>query len=110
MKGHAKVMAHHERHENRPRRLGLLGDVTGRGDRYSRNTAPLNSALHERDRLMSYWSSRAEERRVGTIRDNRIRDLFCQGPFQSLRVHVVADEGDEMRRQAANHAFRRQLL
>ncbi len=49
MERYAEVMAHHERHEDRARRLGMLGDIASHADGDGGNTLSFNSALHERD-------------------------------------------------------------
>ncbi len=107
VKGHAKMMAHHERDEHGPGWLCVLRDVTRYADGYRWNSSSLNSALHERDRLMSYWSSRAQQYGLGTISDDGIGNLFRQGPLQPLRIHVVANEREQVRRQPTDQVVGR---
>ena len=49
VKRHAEVVPHHERHEDRPRRLGVLGDIERDGDRDGRDIPVFDSALNQRD-------------------------------------------------------------
>ena len=103
--GHAEVVPHHEGHEHRARRLTVLCDVQSDGDGNCGNTSVFNSALHERDRLVSYRSSGSEQRDIGTICHNSLRNILSERALQSLRVHVVTDEGEEVRRQTTYYAF-----
>ncbi len=60
VKGHAEMVPHHERQEDRSWRLEVLGDVTGDRDGNRGDAPSLDGALHERDRLVSYRSGWGE--------------------------------------------------
>ena len=110
VKRHAEVMTHHKRHKDRSRWLAMLRHVESNRDRNCRNTSSLNGALHERDGLVSYWSSGTQKRRISALGYYRVGDVFGQCSFKALRVHLVADERKEVRRETADNAFRRQFL
>ena len=76
MKRHTKMMAHHKWDKDCSRRLHVFRDVTRHGDRYGWNTSPFNSALHERDRLMSYWSGETQEGSICAIGYDSISNVF----------------------------------
>ena len=110
VKRHTEVMTHHERHKDRSRWLAMLRHVESNRDRNCRNTSSLNSALHERDGLVSYRSSRTQKRRISAVGHYRVGDVFGQCSFKALRVHLIADERKEVRRETADHALRHQFL
>ena len=103
-----KVMAHWPGNENRPRSFDGAGHVFGHRDRDSRNSAFFDLSLNQSDRLMTNWSSRSEQRNV--------RPLFfvdCAGnalgyrSLEPLRIHVVADEAEEISCEPADDSFSR---
>lgn len=96
MKGYTKVMAHHKRKENRSWRFAVLGYVKSHAQRDCRNPSAFNSALNQRDGLMSYWSSRTQQHGIGSIRDHGIGNVFCQSSLERGRIHLIADEGKEV--------------
>ena len=103
-----KVMAHWPGNENRPRSFDGAGHVFGHRDRDSRNSAFFDLSLNQSDRLMTNWSCRSEQRNV--------RPLFfidCAGnalgdrSLEPLRIHVVADEAEEISCEPADDSFSR---
>jgi hypothetical protein len=104
----AKVMAHWPGNENRPRSFDGAGHVFGHRDRDSRNSAFFDLSLNQSDRLMTNWSGRSEQ--------GNVRPLFfidCAGnalgyrSLEPLRIHVVADEAEEISCEPANDSFSR---
>jgi hypothetical protein len=98
----AEVVPHHEGDEDGARRLTMLRHVERYGDGYGGDASSLDGALHERDGLMSYRSSGREQRDISVGARDGFRYVLGQGALQPLRVHVVADEGEEVRRQPPN--------
>ena len=72
VEGYTKVMPHHKRKEYRARRFAMLGDIDGDRQRDCGNSSFFNSALNQRDGLMSYRSSRTKQDRLRPIRGHRI--------------------------------------
>ena len=93
MKGYTKVMAHHKWEEYSAWWFAVCGDVKSNRQRNGRNTSAFNSALNQRDGLMSYWSSRTQQRGIGSIRDHGFRNVFCESSLERGRIHLIADEG-----------------
>jgi len=110
MEGDPEMVTHHEGHEDRAWRPGMFRDVAGHRDRHRGDTPSFYGALHERDGLMSERSGRRQEGDVRPLGDHRLRDVLGQRPLQALRIHIVADEGDEVGREATDHALCRQFL
>lgn len=96
MERHAKMVAHHERHKESPGRFYPLGDIEGNRDRNCRDAALFDSALNQRDGLMSYWSCWSQQDNIGVLALNRLGDVFRKSLLQSFRVHVVANERVEI--------------
>lgn len=104
---HAEVMSHHERQEHGAWRLGVFGHVSRYGGRDGGDSSAFDGALHERDALMADGSGRRGKDDVGAFGPHGGGDVLRERPLQSLRVHVVADEGVEGIRQPAYHPFGR---
>ncbi len=102
---HAEVVPHHERYEHSTRRLRVLRHIQSNRKRNRGYPSAFNGALHERDGLVSYRSGRAQQSDVGSVGDDRIRYLFAQRTLQSLRVHIIADKGEEVGRQSTDHTL-----
>lgn len=96
MERHSKMVAHHERHKESPGRFHPLGDIEGDRDRNCRDTALFDSALNQRDGLMSYWSRGGQQGNIGVLALNRLGDIFRKCLLQFFRIHVVANEGEEI--------------
>jgi len=104
---HAEVVPHPEGHEDGAGRLRLLRHIQSNRDRNGRYASAFNGALHERDRLVSYRSRRAQQGDVRALGNHCFSDLFRQRALQSLGVHVIADEREEVWCQSADHAVGR---
>jgi hypothetical protein len=103
-----KVMAHWPGNENRARNFDGRGHVFGDRDRDGRNSAFFDLSLNQSDRLMTNWSGRSEQ--------GNVRPLFfidCAGnalgyrSLEPLRIHVVADEAEEISCEPADDSFNR---
>lgn len=105
MKGYTKVMAHHKRKENYSWRFAMFGDVKSNAQRNRRNSSAFNSALDQRDGLVSYRSSRTQQRGVCAIRDHCRGYVFCQSLLEGRRVHLITDEGKEIWREYTDYAL-----
>src|SRR5882724_1185445 len=110
VKRYPEVMAHHKGKENRTRWFAMLGHIESNRHRNCRDTSAFNSALHERDRLVSYRSSGTQKSGLCSVRYDRIGNVFGQCLFKVLRVHLVADKRKEVWREFTNQALRSQLL
>ena len=111
MKRDAEVMPHWPRQENRTRSLDLFRHVAGDGNRDGRDTASLDRALDQSDGLMADRSSGGEQCSVSPfLLNDGLGDIVGYRAFKLLRVHVVADEAEEIAAQSAQHAFGGQFL
>lgn len=103
-----KVMAHWPGNENRPRSFDGAGHVFGHRDRDSRNSAFFDLSLNQSDRLMTNWSGRSEQ---GKVRPLFFIDFAGNAlgyrSLEPLRIHVVADEAEEISCEPANESFSR---
>jgi hypothetical protein len=99
MKRDAEVMSHGPRDKKSPGNLNHLAYVLGHGDGDRWNPSELNGALNQSDRLVANRSSGGQQCKIcllvfadgtGNIGSNR--------PLEPLRVHVVADETEEIPR------------
>ena len=106
--GRTKVMAHWPGNENRARSFDGGGHVFCNRDRDGRNSAFFDLSLNQSDRLMTNWSGRSEQ--------GNVRPLFfidCAGnalsyrSLEPLRIHVVADEAEEISCESADDSFSR---
>jgi|GEM_PF-6108679 len=105
VKRHAEMMPHHKRHENGAWRLDVLGYVECDGDRDGGDSSSFYCTLDQRDRLVADRSGGREQRDVRALCFDGLGDVFGERAFESLGIHVVADEGEEVRRKLADHAF-----
>ena len=105
MKRHAEMVSHHKRQKHRPRRLDLLRYIQGHRKRNGRDTSIFNGALHERDALMADRSGRREQHNIRLFRLDRPSNILSQRPLQSLRIHIITDEGVEILGEPADKAF-----
>ena len=96
VKGNAEVMAHHKGNENRARRFAVLSDIASHRHRNCGDTSVFNSALHERDGLMSYRSSGTQQRSLCPVCFDCVGNVFRQCKFKALRIHLVADKRKEV--------------
>src|SRR6266850_2007651 len=110
VKRYTKVMAHHKRQEHRTRRFTVLGNVQGDRKRNCRDSFFFDSALNQRDRLMSYRSSGAQKCCLGALRHHRVSDVFGKRPLEGRWVHLIADERKQIWRKLTDYAFLRQFL
>jgi hypothetical protein len=110
MKRGAEMMSHGPGEKKGAGHFDHLAYVPGHGDGDGWNSSNLNRALNQSDGLMADRSSRGQQRNIGAFVDDRVCNVGRHGLFKSLRVHVIADEAEEIRGQAANRSFRRQLL
>jgi hypothetical protein len=103
-----KVMAHWPGNENRARNFDGRGHVFGDRDRDGWNSAFFDLSLNQSDRLMTNWSGRSQQ--------GKVRPLFfidCAGnalgygSLEPLRIHVVADEAEEISCEPADDSFSR---
>ena len=92
VKRHTEMMAHHKRNEHGARWFAVSSYIASNGQRDCGNSSAFNSALHERDGLVSYRSSRTQQGSFCPIGYDRIGDVFCQGAFKAIRIHLVADK------------------
>jgi len=67
MEGYTKVMAHHKRKKYRTWWFAVLSDIERDRHRDRGNPLFFDSALHRRDGLVSYRSSRAQQHRLCAI-------------------------------------------
>ena len=101
-----KVMAHWPGNENRTRSFDGGGHVFGHRDRDSRNSAFFDLSLNQSDRLMTNWSGRSEQGNVGPL-----FFIDCAGnalgyrSLEPLRIHVVANEAEEISCEPADDSF-----
>ncbi len=73
---HPEVVPHHERYEDRPRGLEVLGDVTRDRDGHRGDAASLYGALDQSDRLVADRSSRREQGEVGVFVSHSLREVL----------------------------------
>jgi hypothetical protein len=107
MEGHAKMMTHWPRDENGSRSFDRSSNVFGDCDRDCGNSALFDLPLNQSDRLMTNWSGGSEQGEVGPLfLMDCTGDAFGNRCLEPLRIHVVADETEEIRREPANHSFR----
>jgi hypothetical protein len=99
VKGDAKVMSRGPRQKNGAGRLNLFGNVLGDGDRHGWDASGFDGALDQSDGLMADRSSRSEQ-----------RDVVSNRTLEPLRIHVVADEAEEVIGQGAQHALGGEFL
>jgi hypothetical protein len=103
-----KVMAHWPGNENRARSFDGGGHVFGDRDRDGRNSAFFDLSLNQSDRLMTNWSRRSQQ---GDVRPflfiDRAGNALRYGSLEPLRIHVVADEAEEISCEPADDPFRR---
>ena len=93
----AKVMPHRPRQENGARRLDLFRHIPGDGNRDGRDAASFDRALDQSDGLMADRSSGSEQCSVSPfLLNDGLGDIVGYRAFKLLRVHVVADEAEEM--------------
>lgn len=105
-----EVVTHPERYEDRAGRFDPLGHVARHGDGHRGDATAFDCALNQSDRLVADGSSRAEQSDVGLLVDHRLREVLSERVLQQLRVHVVADEGEEVSCQLANDPLAREVL
>src|SRR5258707_6675563 len=110
VKRHTKVMAHHKRQEHRTWRFTVLGNVQGDRKTNCRDSFFFDSALNQRDRLMSYRSSGTQQCCLGALRHHRVSDVFGKRPLEGRRDHLLADERKQIWRKLTDYAFLRQFL
>src|SRR5712691_6312914 len=110
VKRYTKVMAHHKRQEHRTRRFTVLGNVQGDRKGNCRDSFFFDSALNQRDRLMSYRSSGTQQCCLGALRHHRVSNVFGKRPLEGRRVHLIADERKQIWRKFTDYAFLRQFL
>jgi len=100
----AEVMSHHERDEDGARRETCGRDVAGDRDRDGREMSSFECALDQRHGLVADRSSRGEQYDVGRLALDCRREFFGEDSFEAHRIHVVADERKQIRRQGADDA------
>lgn len=88
----AEMVPHPERDEHRARHLQALGHITSNGDGDGRNLPSFYGALDQRDRLVSYRSSRRKEHDIGPLLGDRVGEIFGKGALEPVRIHVVPNE------------------
>src|SRR5258705_12571290 len=110
VKRYTKVMAHHKTQEHRARRFTVLGNVQGDRKRNCRDSFFFDSALNQRDRLMSYRSSGTQKRCLGALSHHRVSDVFCKRPLEGRRVHLIADERKQIWCKLTDYPLLRQFL
>ena len=104
----AKVMPHRPRQENGARCLDLFRHIPGDGNRDGRDAASFDRALDQSDGLMADRSSGDQQSCIGFLfHRNRVGDPVRDRALKPLRVHVVTDEAEEIRGQAAEQTLRR---
>ena len=103
-----EVMAHWPGNENRTRSFDGGGHIFGDCDRNGRNSAFFDLSLNQSDRLMTNWSGRSEQGNVGPL-----FFIDCAGnalgyrSLEPLRIHVVANEAEEISCEPADDSFSR---
>jgi hypothetical protein len=101
-----KVMAHWPGNENRARSFDGGGHVFSNRDRDGRNSAFFDLSLNQSDRLMTNWSGRSEQ---GNVRPLFFIDCagnaFSYRSLEPLRIHVIADEAEEISCESADDSF-----
>ncbi len=107
VKGYTKLMAHHKRKEDRTWWFAVLSNVQGDCHRDRGDSFFFDSTLHERDGLMSYRSSRAQQDGLCAIRRNGIGKIFGQCPLKAFRIHLITDERKQVGRKFTDYALRR---
>lgn len=81
---------------------GISSDRHGDG----RDSSLFDCSLNQSDRLMTDWSGRGEQRNVCPLLFGDCScNVFHHGGVETLRVHVVADEAEEVRRQLADDSL-----
>ncbi len=76
MKRYTEVMPHHKRKEHCPWWLAVFSNVQSDRQRNSWDAFLFDSALNQRDGLMSYGSSGTEQRCLGAILHYRFGYVF----------------------------------
>ena len=110
VKRYTKVMAHHKGKENCARWFTVLGNVKGDGKRNCWDSFLFDSALNQRDGLMSYRSSGTQQCCLGAVRYHGVGDIFGKRPLEGRRIHLIPDERKKIWRESADYAFGRQFL
>ena len=108
MQRDAKVVAHGPREKICARRFDLFRHVSGDRNRDRGYTARLNFTLDQSDGLMADRSSGDQQSCIGFLfHRNRVGDPVRDRALKPLRIHVVTDEAEEIRGQAAEQTLRR---
>lgn len=107
VKRRAEMVSHRPRNEDRAWQLQDLRGIAGDRHGYGGNASFFDCSLNQSDRLMADRSGRGEQRDVcPLLLGDCSRDVFHHRCLETFRIHVVADEAEEVRRQLANDSLR----
>ena len=108
MEGRAEVMSHWPRDKDCPRNFDRCAHILRDRDGHSRNSTLLDLSLNQSHGLMANGSGRCEQRDVCPLfLIDGSGDVFSNGGFELLRIHVVADKAEEVSGKTTDDLFTR---
>lgn len=111
MKRDTEMMSHGPGKKKSPGHFDHLTYVSGHGDRNRWSPSELNCTLNQSYGLMANRSSRSEYSNIGLfVLANSAGNIRGDCLFEPFRIHVIADEAEEMPGQTADCTFRYQVL